>query len=175
MQEESAAWGTLETNGSNERLIKGAALAQAYPNAKIVFTGGSGLIIKTDLAEAEIAELLLLELGISRDRIILEDKSRNTYQNATLSKKLLNNNINGNWILVTSAYHMPRSVGVFRNIGWNTIPFPVDYKSLPSGHRRFRFDFEKNMKSLVYAIHEWIGLTAYYYSGKSADLFPSES
>lgn len=169
---ESAAWETMETNGSAERILKGAALAKAYPEAKLVFTGGSGLMMDAGKTEAAIAELMLLEQGIESNRIILEDKSRNTYQNATLTKEILSENISGNWILVTSAFHMPRSVGVFRGVGWKTIPFPVDYKSLPSEHRTFRFDYEKNMRSLAWAMHEWIGLAAYYYTGKSAELFP---
>ena len=171
-QKESAAWGTLESNSSSERITKGAALAKMHPKTQIVFTGGSGLVMGTDLTEAEIAEQMLVELGLDKSRIVLEDKSRNTYQNATLTKKELNDNINGNWILITSAFHMPRSVGVFRKVGWNTIPFPVDFKSLPAEHRHFRFGFEKNMKNLELAIHEWIGLAAYYYTDKSSELFP---
>lgn len=171
-QQQSAAWGTLEANSSNERITKGAALARAYPNAKVIFTGGSGLVRKTSLNESEIAELMLLEQGVKRQRIILEDKSRNTYQNAVLSKQVLNNNIDGNWILVTSAFHMPRSVAVFRSIGWDTIPFPVDYKSLPPQNRSLNFNYKENMGNFAYALHEWLGLIAYYYTGKSAELFP---
>lgn len=171
-QEASAAWNTLESNDASERITGAITLTKRYPNSKIIFSGGSGLIQKTKLTEAEIAEQMLIALGVEKERIILEDKSRNTYQNAALTKKLINNRITGNWILVTSAYHMPRSIGAFRNVGWKTIPYPVDYKSLPAGHRRFRLNLQKNLANFKCAVHEWIGLAVYYYTGKSSDLFP---
>lgn len=171
-QELSAVWNTLESNSGSERITKAVALANQYPEAKVVFTGGSGLMQGTPTSEAEIAEKMLLDLGVKRERLLLEDGSKNTYQNATLSKKLLDDNIDGNWLLVTSAFHMPRSVGVFHSVGWKVIPYPVDYRSLPAGHRRFRFDYEENMVNLKYALHEWIGLAAYFYTEKTRVFFP---
>ena len=156
-----------------ERLTEFVALARRYPDAQLVFTGGSGSLRTPDLKEAPAARQFLVSLGFDAARVLFEDRSRNTYENATLTRKLVNPTPGDRWILITSALHMPRSVGVFRATGWNVIPYPVDY--LTEGRRGFRprFDFQSGVSMLAIAAREWIALVVYRMVGRTAVLLPA--
>ena len=111
-----------------DRIVAAAALARKYPNAKIVFSGGSASLISNEAREADYAAALFESLGVDKARLIMDRDSRNTYENAVLSKKLAAPKPGERWLLVTSAFHMPRSVGLFRKVGFAVEPYPVDWR-----------------------------------------------
>ena len=80
----------------------------------------------------------------------------------------------GQWLLVTSAFHMPRSVGIYRKQGWNVIPYPVDHYSTTEIGLKLDPKLWRNLRDLNTAMREWIGLVVYYLTGKTDQLLPSE-
>lgn len=162
--------GQISLGDHAERLTEFAALARRYPEARLVFTGGTGYLTRQDLKEADIIAPLWEQIGLDARRIQYENQSRNTYENAQLSRPLAQPG--ETWILITSAFHMPRSVGCFRHAGWTILPYPVDYKT----GRSFGFDLSLNpagrLMSLNAAAHEWLGLIFYRLTGKTDALFP---
>lgn len=171
LAEESALWGVPQFNAAAERVMVIPVLARQFPEAKIIFTGGSGSALRQDYKGADVVASYAAQLGIS-DRLILESNSRNTYENALFSAKLLGNVPEGNWLLVTSAFHMPRSIGIFRHQGWKVAPYPVDYYSLTADGVRLDPKLWQNLRDLHTAVREWIGLAVYYYTDKTSELLP---
>lgn len=154
-----------------QRMDEALALAQRYPQAKILFTGGSGDIVGPKIREAIYARRFLEERGIPAERVLIEDASRNTWENAANSFALVQPNPAENWLLVTSAYHMPRSVGIFRRVGWRVVPDAVDYRT--QGALSIRgFELITRLNELDVALKEWIGLIAYSALGRTDSLFP---
>ncbi len=155
------------------RMTEGAALARLYPQALLVFSGGSGALLDSSVKEAEVARRLWRELGVAESRMRFEDRSRNTYENALFTKALANPKKGETWLLVTSAYHMPRAIGVFRALGMEPQAFPVDYRTLGDA-RDFRppGDSARAILDFEVAAREWIGLLAYRLSGKTKVMFP---
>ena len=126
----SAARNEVALNESAERLTVVAELARRYPNARIVFSGGSGALLLDEGNEAESRRCGCWKAsGLRRARILLDDRSRNTVENALFSKAIAQPKAGERWLLVTSAYHMPRSVGVFRKAGFPVEAFPVDWRT----------------------------------------------
>ena len=167
--------GLPSLNEAAERLTAASGLARQYPEAKIVFTGGSAALFGAVGTEADAAAKSLIELGLPLERIILEDQSRNTFENAVLTYDLVKPQPEETWLLVTSAFHMPRSMGVFRKVGWDSIvAYPVDFRT--SGPRDLSRAFwtvsEGGMRTDV-AVKEWIGLLAYRVLGRTNALFPA--
>ena len=162
----------VHLNDTSERVTGFLALAQRYPDARLVFTGGSGSPTRQDIREADLARELFLDLGISPERLVLERDSRNTFENAVNTRNLIQPARDERWLLVTSAFHMPRAVGVFCKQGWNVQPYPVDYQSLQGRLLGFSMDLISNLSVFNYALHEWTGLLAYRLTGKSSSLFP---
>lgn len=168
---QSAYWDQLEQNRTGERLIYFAHLARQYPQAQLVFTGGNGRLDRDRPSEADILINRLDVLGFDSARVVFEPDSRNTHENAVFSKRLINPKPEENWIMITSATHMPRSVGVFCKATWSVIPFPVDHQTSPQNFE-LRFDFAEHLSELKVAMREWVGLTAYYWTGKTSAWFP---
>ena len=149
---------------------------KAYPEAKVLITGGSGRLTRTQFREAHDMAAVLSILGIERDRLIIESEARNTRENAVLAKRLADPRPGETWLLVTSAFHMPRAVGCFRRIDWPIIPFPVDYRT--EGQPAWwppRLDLVGGLGSLGLAVHEWVGLAAYRLTDRTDALFPGPS
>ena len=165
--------GQISVNGAVERLIVFADLAHTYPDAKLVFTGGSGSLNPGALSEADVAEDLLKIMGSDMGRIQFERKARNTYESGRNAKAQAIPDASENWLLVTSALHMPRAMGVFRKAGWSVTAYPVDYKTGGTGRPRLRFDLAGNGGSTQTAIREWVGLVAYKAFGRTDDWFPA--
>jgi uncharacterized SAM-binding protein YcdF (DUF218 family) len=165
-------------NEAAERLVEAAILARRFPEAKIAFSGGdAGVLYKTG-SEAEGAESLLNALGVPRDRLILEAKSRDTYENAVfLKKELAKRGELGpgkRWLLVTSAYHMPRAIGAFRQAGFDVEAWPVDYRTRGRADLTRPFDkVSEGLRRVDVASREWVGLLAYRLTGRSDALFPA--
>lgn len=166
------ARGQVAIGGAAERLTEFAKLAKRYPNAKAVFTTGSGSLTEQDIKEADVVSPLLENLGLRPSRVIYENQSRNTFENASLSKKLLKPGKNEIWILVTSAFHMPRSVGVFRKAGWKVIPYPVDFNTTGEVPEIISFNPGVGIGRFSGALHEWVGLLVYYLTGRTSEFFP---
>ena len=124
----SAAHGIAVVSGAADRIMASATLARRYPNARILFTGGSSNLLSNDAREADYAASLFESLGISRARLIMERRSRNTQENAEFSRAIAAPKGGERWLLVTSAYHMPRSVGLFRKAGFAVEPYPVGWR-----------------------------------------------
>jgi uncharacterized SAM-binding protein YcdF (DUF218 family) len=162
----------MTINDSVERLTAFADLALRYPKARLFFTGGSGSLLNQDLKEADYVAPLLRQLGLDPSRVVFEDQSRNTVENARLTRPLANPLPGETWILITSAFHMPRSVGCFRKAGWTVLPYPVDFHTRGDEGWNLQFSFGKGMGSLGIGLREWIGLAAYWATGKTDTLFP---
>ena len=128
----SAEWQQLETNQFHERLGTFIHLAQLYPDARLVFSGGNASTDEDNPTEAQIAETYFIKSGISAERLLIENKARNTAENAIYSRQLANPQSNETWILITTAFHMPRAIGVFCQQNWKVVPYPVDHQTLPS-------------------------------------------
>ncbi len=155
------------------RLTEGAVLARRFPKSRLIYTGGSSALSSQIGGEAEDAERLWVDLGIDADRITLEDRSRNTDENARYSRDLLRPQPGERWLLVTSADHMPRSVGLFRAAGFSVIPYPVDYRTTGTWRDlQPNRDLSAGLASFDFASREWIGLVAYRLSGRISTFFP---
>lgn len=170
----SNVWQQAELNGSADRLSNFLYLANLYPSAQLVFTGGNGSITDQEFKAADMARILFDQLGLAERAIIYEGESRNTYENAVNSKALISPGPEENWLLVTSAFHMPRSVGVFCAQQWPVQPYPVDHYSMKDDLLRLNFNFTNNLTILGIAIREWVGLVAYRITSKSKQLFPGD-
>ncbi len=168
----SASRGKISINGSVERIFEFARLSKLYPNAKLVFTGGSGVIGKQYLKEADFIKPIFESLSINTKKIIYENNSRNTYENAVFSKKIVKPTPREKWILITSAFHMPRAVGVFRASGWNVIPFPVDYMTEKSFKFNPSLNLRNSLNGVSLVLHEWLGLLFYWGMGYMNNLYP---
>lgn len=165
--------GEVGLNGAAERVTGLVALARRYPEAQIVYTGGSSLIGGEDTREADLARRLLTTLGVDTEGILFERESRNTRENAVLSRRLARPGPDETWLLVTSAMHMPRSVGSFRAAVWPVIPYPVDFQADLDRPLQYQIDFSGNLALLDSAAKEWVGLAAYYWLGYTDALLPA--
>ncbi len=160
-------------NGAVERLIEFFALARRHPKARLVFTGGSGSLLEQQYREAAVARDVATRLGLPADRVVWERESRNTWENAVESRALVDPQPGETWLLVTSAFHMPRAVGVFRAAGWPVVPYPTDYRIDPADRRRPGFDLTEGLSALNAATREWIGLVVYALTGRSSAILPA--
>jgi uncharacterized SAM-binding protein YcdF (DUF218 family) len=162
-------------NEAAERMTAIAELAQRYPQARIVFTGGSGrLVYGGTTTEAELAARLFASFGVARGRITLEDRSRDTLENARFTKELVSPKPGERWLLVTSAHHMPRSVGLFRASGFLVEAFPVDYRTRGAIDLLRPFSpLSDGLRRTDTAMREWVGLVVYWLTGRTGELFPA--
>jgi uncharacterized SAM-binding protein YcdF (DUF218 family) len=169
----SVAHGVPSFTHAVDRLTATASLARRYPNARIIFTGGSANLVSNDAREADYATEVFESLGIPAARITIERRSRNTQENAEFSKAVAAPKSGERWLLVTSAFHMPRSVGLFRKAGFNVEPYPVDWRA---GGRAdlmgLRVLSVDGLGLVDVAVREWMGLAAYWISGKTGAFFP---
>jgi uncharacterized SAM-binding protein YcdF (DUF218 family) len=168
------ARGEISLNEAAERMTGAIELARKYPNARIVFSGGSGQLIYGGSTEAELAARLFDDLGVPASRLITEDRSRDTDENAKFSKAVADPKPGERWLLVTSAHHMPRAVGAFRRVGFDVEAYPVDWRTRgPEDLARPFRTASDGLKRTDTAAHEWIGLFVYWLTGRSAELFPA--
>lgn len=162
-------WNQPQLNDASERLIAAASLAITHPEARIVYAGGSGRLLDNVAGRAPLPPIaidVLSSLGIDPERIIWEDQSRNTAENAQLSFGLVQPVPDETWVLVTSAFHMGRAIASFEAAGWhNVVPYPVDHRtgSFTGG---IGWDFSSNLEDLNTAIKEWVGRLAYRLTGR---------
>jgi uncharacterized SAM-binding protein YcdF (DUF218 family) len=168
------ARGQAALNGAVERLTEFAVLGRRYPDAKLVFTGGSGDVFRQHVKEADVLGPTLKDvLGMDPDRLVFENQSRNTHENAVFTHKLIQPKPGETWILVTSAFHMPRAAGSFRKAGWRIIPFPVDFNYTGDDDFGFSFSFGAGIRGFGLGLHEWVGLVFYWLTDKTEAFFPA--
>ncbi|WP_374308333.1 YdcF family protein [Methylocella sp.] len=168
------ARGPSSLSGDGERLTEGLELARRYPQARLIFTGGSGALISGDASEAVGVRRFWEALGGPAERMSFEDSSRNTWENAVFTRNLLKPKPGEVWLLVTSAWHMPRSIGIFRRVGFDVVAYPVAYRTYGDWRDWSLLHTAFERAPLVYfAVREWIGLFVYWATGKTATLFPA--
>lgn len=169
----SASHGKAVFTRAADRVVEAAALARQYPKARIIYSGGSANLIDVDAREADFAAALFERLGVAKDRLMMERRSRNTRENAEFSKQLAAPKSGERWLLVTSAFHMPRSIGIFRKVGFPVEPYPVDWRTGESGDLLNFSPFALDgLERTEIAVREYLGLVAYRISGKTSELFP---
>jgi uncharacterized SAM-binding protein YcdF (DUF218 family) len=170
----SVAHGQVALEEGAARLTEAVILARRFPSAKIVYTGGSGSLRPSGANEAVEARDLLVALGVDASRIEIETRSRNTDENARFTAALVKPEPGRVWWLVTSAFHMPRAMGLFEKAGFDVIAFPVDYHSFGDARDWApRQDPARGLRLFELAVHEWVGLAAYHLAGKIGSWFPA--
>jgi uncharacterized SAM-binding protein YcdF (DUF218 family) len=163
--------GQIMLNGASERLVAMANLGRRFPRARIIYTGGSSSLRTPELRAAHYIPEVAQQLGLDSNRVELEAKARNTFENARESLALAAPKPGQTWLLVSSAAHMPRSVGCFRKVGFPVLPYPVDFRAGLDG---WRLDFRlgPNLQRLDEVAKEWVGLLVYYLSDRTESLLP---
>ncbi|MGN6669978.1 MAG: YdcF family protein [Candidatus Nucleicultricaceae bacterium] len=167
----TVARGTLSYTPAAGRFNGFVELAKQNPRLKLVFTGG-GVAIPGAKSESDYAKELFESMGFDTSSIIFEGSSKDTVQNATLSFNLVKPKPGEKWLLVTSALHMPRAVGLFEGAGWSVVPYPVDY------HTSGRYDKAPNLSIVKafyawhHAIREFVAMTNNYINGYSKVWMP---
>jgi len=170
----TAARGSLELDASAERVVAMLLLARQFPHARIVYTGGSANLITDGAAEAPVAGRLLESFGVAPGRITLEDRSRTTAENAVFTRDLVVPRPGQRWLLVTSAYHMPRAMAAFRAAGFSVEAYPVDWRSRGWIDAAYPFDrLSDGLARVDLALHEWTGLLMYRLAGRSREFLPA--
>jgi uncharacterized SAM-binding protein YcdF (DUF218 family) len=157
----AAVWHQPLVNEAGDRFLAGIALARRYPDAELVFTGGRGEVLGSGPSGATVAERIFKQAGISGSRLTLEGKSRNTAENARRTRALVDGAGQGPWLLVTSAFHMPRAVAAFCAARWrNIVPWPTDYRT-GAFWQDMGWSLASNLETLNTGIKEWVGLLGY--------------
>ena len=159
-------------NGAAERFVRFLEMARRHPEARLVYTGGS--LGDPSRSEAQLAAEQMERLGLSTERLLIETASRTTWDNARNTKALLGARAQGRWVLITSAWHMPRAMGCFQKVGLAVIPYPVDYQTRgPIDSLRPFTIVGHGLQRLDIAVKEWLGLFGYRISGRTRSFFPS--
>jgi uncharacterized SAM-binding protein YcdF (DUF218 family) len=151
-----------------ERVTYAAALARKYPSATVLVSGGQAFDNGSGRSEAEGMSELLVQLGVAPGRIRRESQSRTTAENAALVAEQTGS---GRWLLVTSAFHMPRAIATFRQSGVDVVPAPTD-RRVGDDTEPLLFSASDNLKKVDLAAREYFGLFAYWLGGRSNELFP---
>lgn len=151
--------GQVALNSAAERMTKAVELLDRHPEMPLIFSGFSGRFIRSQTSESDLALQFFASLGVNTDRVILENQSRNTYENAKFSNELIDFAGEGPWILVTSAFHMPRAAEIFTDHDIQIIAYPTDFRSQAT--MPWRWDLADGAQQLGIVLHEWIGLMVY--------------
>ena len=169
----SAAHGVTVISGAADRIVSTATLAHRYPNARLVYTGGSPNVLNNDAKEADYATALFQGLGIAKSRLTMERLSRNTRENAEFTRDIVKPKPGERWLLVTSAFHMPRSMGLFRQAGFPVEAYPVDWKiGTKEDLLKYYVNANAGLGRIDLGAREWLGLIANRLTGKSDTLLP---
>jgi uncharacterized SAM-binding protein YcdF (DUF218 family) len=168
----SVARGRPAVRDASERLFSAAALARLYPDARLILSGGIVSPYPNAVPESTVMRELLASIGVPPERLEMEIKSRNTYENAIYAMELAHPKRGETWLLVTSGTHMPRAVGSFRKAGWIVVPYPVDYVTDGTVSVDLGFELSKELRRMDIAAHEWIGLFGYALLGWTDEIYP---
>ena len=154
------------------RLVEFLRLAKAYPGARLLITGGNVAGDGRGPSEAALIADYLISRGISAARLMIDERSRDTYDNAVMGRQLARPRDGARWLLVTSTWHMPRAMGVFRAQGWPVVAAPPFRPEARDTAFQLRFNLRRGLNSLGVALHEYLGLAAYRAKGRTATLWP---
>lgn len=168
----SAARGMPALTEYGDRMTSAAILARRHPQARILVTSGEAAILPEGTSEGPQMRRLLVDLGIDEARILVDPEARNTWENARNARRLANPGPEERWLLVTSAFHMPRALGTFRRVGWDVVPYPVDYKTTGKGGLSFGFNLRAGLERVHLGLKEWLALVAYRLLDRTDTLFP---
>jgi uncharacterized SAM-binding protein YcdF (DUF218 family) len=152
-------------NDAAERMTGTVAVLRSNPHLRVLFTGGEGSLMGIGQTEAERAKMFFDSLGVKDAQVQYESASRNTYENAVLTAKLPGVDPTQRWLLVTSAWHMPRSMATFQKAGWNVTAYPVDFRT-GDGSDWLEFSMAGGAVDWQLALHELVGLLAYKLTGR---------
>lgn len=166
--------GQMALNETGERIVALGDLARRFPAARIIYAGGGSEFTPDTTPEATLVQDTIAATGVDPARIAYDRQSLNTYQNAVYARKIARPQVGERWLVVTSAFHMPRTMGVFRKAGFEVIPYPVDFRTAGDQAllRPFAFVGE-GLRRTDIATKEWVGLLSYYLSGKSDEVLPA--
>jgi uncharacterized SAM-binding protein YcdF (DUF218 family) len=171
---DSVSRGRLVVNEAAERVLDTIQLAHRYLQARILISGGGGTVFGDGVSEAPVIAGYLKSIGIDPARIIVEDRSRTTSENAVYSREMVEPREGERWLLVTSAWHMPRAVGVFEKVGFPVTAYPVDFRTGGGSNNNRPFAFVSDgLRRLDVGTKEWAGLVGYYLTGRTNELFPA--
>ncbi len=152
-------------NAAAERMTAPLFMLRHNPKLRVLYTGGEGMLMATGPSEAERARVFFDSVGLPAAQVQYESLSRNTYENAVLTAQLPGVDIHQRWLLVTSAWHMPRAMGVFTKAGWNVTAYPVDYRT--GGAMDWSdYSLAGGASAWELALHELLGLLAYRIAGR---------
>lgn len=158
--------GQVALTEAAERMTVPIALLQQNPNLRLLFTGGEGDLFVKGLTEADRAKIFFDNMGVPAARVIYESASHTTYENAIFSARMPGVNQAQPWLLLTSAFHMPRSMALFRKAGWNVTPYPVDFRAGVQTPWT-QYSLERGARKWHLALHELVGLLAYQLAGRA--------
>lgn len=162
-----------ELNRSGDRMVETLRLALRHPEARIVIAGGPAALAPQQEAESVAGRRFFEAFGIAAERVAIDDMSRNTEENVAFAKQLAGGGDTQTWLLVTSAFHMPRAIGLFRRAQFQVVPWPADY--LASGEEPLSIKLDQsteNVSVATLALREWAGLVGYYLTGRIDEMLP---
>jgi len=159
-------------NEAAERMTEAIALARRFPAARLVLSGGTAGPLASGLPGATSMGRLLEALGVARGRVTLETRSRDTYENAVFTKGLVNPRAGERWLLITTAWHMPRAMGCFRQAGFAVEPWPVDYRTSGRIEVWRNSSIPEGLRQMDFIMREYAGLLMYYLRGRTGTLVP---
>jgi uncharacterized SAM-binding protein YcdF (DUF218 family) len=151
---------------AGDRFLQALRLYRKGDVNTLILSGGSGSLYHREFKESRAVLQFMEEAQVLPEHVIIEDSSKNTYENAKFVKNQLGNT--GRIVLITSAFHMNRAVKVFQKAGFEVLPYATHFLANPK--RRYGFDayFIPNSKSFFYwelIIKEWIGTLVYQLKG----------
>jgi uncharacterized SAM-binding protein YcdF (DUF218 family) len=154
------AHGQVPLGEAAERMSTPVGWLRQYPQLHLVFSGGEGRLLATGVSEAELAQQFYAQQGVEPSRLSFEGGSRNTRENARQVAALLGERCQQPWLLVTSAWHMPRSVPEFEAVGCQITPYPVDFRTGQTTPWT-EYSLARSVMLWQVALHEWLGLAVY--------------
>jgi uncharacterized SAM-binding protein YcdF (DUF218 family) len=154
------AHGQVPLGDAAERMTVPITLMRKFPNFELIFSGGEGRLMTTGTAEAELAGVFYTEQGVDIKRVTLESQSRTTRENAIRVAALLGERCKQPWLLVTSAWHMPRSMSEFQAVGCNVTAYPVDFRTGEETSWT-EYSMAGSLMAWQTALHEYLGMFVY--------------
>ena len=154
------AHGQVPLGEAAERMTVPVGLVRQFPKLELVFSGGEGRLLPTGVSEAELARVFYQQQGLDMAKVSLEGGSRSTRENAQQVARLLGDRCKEPWLLVTSAWHMPRSMAEFEAVGCKVTPYPVDFRTGDASSLT-EYSLAHSLLRWQTALHEWLGLLVY--------------
>lgn len=163
----------MELENGGEAIPITALLAQRFPDARIIVSGGNGSNFPpAPLRGADGMRRLLMEFGIDDDRIAIDPNSTTTTQRVHNTLDLVGGDRDQDWWVITPAHRMPRLMGAYRKVGFEPTPYPIDFKWIPPFDPSYFYKFSDGLRLTDTGAKEWRGLLFYYLTDKIDTLYP---